>query len=91
MRRRWATLKAMAVIGLARLTLRLPDPVLVRVLGATHLSARIVGVSSKNRGLILEIQDIFRRSGFASATLRRMLTDGDPRRLRFLVRGAFLR
>jgi hypothetical protein len=90
MKRRWATMKAFGLILLIRLLLRLPDALIARLIGWAAFFARVFGASEDTKKSIDEARRIFIEGGAGSQTVRKMLHDGDPKRLRMIVRGIFL-
>ncbi len=90
MKARLAYLKAMIVIGLARMLIRLPDKVLVRVISILSFFAILISLPPEAKETLKEVQLIFEKGGQGSRIARDMLRVGSRQRIRMIVRSAFL-
>lgn len=90
MRDRGAYIKACVVVGAARILLRLPDAMIVRLIGIIGLLMRMVGAEADVVRSMVEVKRIFLSGPRATTIVRRLFDEGDPRRMRMIVRGSLL-
>ncbi len=86
---RGATAKARLALAAGRWLMRFPDPTIVRLLGVVSGLMRLTGAGPVEIRTIAEVKRIFAAGKPGTTIVRRMLREGDPRRLRMIVRGAF--
>ena len=91
MRYRIAAFRAWLLILFGRLLLFLPDAVLASFLGVSVFFAKLLGVQVDWIQNFREVRTIFEEGGEGTRIVRRMFTEGDPRRLRMIVRSLYLR
>ena len=88
---RIATFRAWLLILFGRLLLFLPDAVLARLLGFGVFFAKLLGVEPGWIQNFREVRTIFEEGGEGTKIVRRMFTEGNPRRLRMIVRSLYLK
>ncbi|MCC6158063.1 MAG: hypothetical protein IT350_08410 [Deltaproteobacteria bacterium] len=91
MNTRRAMWKARMALAVGRWLMRFPDPTIVRLLGVTAAFLRLGGAGPVEIRSVNEVKAIFVAGKPGTTIVRRMLRDGDPVRLRMIVRGAFLK
>ena len=91
MRYRIASVRAWLLILFGRLLLLLPDAILARLLGLGVFFARLLGVQGGWIQSWREVRTIFEEGGEGTKIVRRMFTEGSPRRLRMIVRSLYLK
>lgn len=88
---RCAIWKARMALAAGRWLIRFPDPTIVRLLAVASALMRLGGAGPIEIRSVNEVKAIFAAGKPGTTIVRRMLRDGDPLRLRMIVRGAFLK
>lgn len=91
MNTRRAMWKARMALAVGRWLMRFPDPAIVRLLGVASALMRLGGAGQVEIRTIAEVKRIFAAGKPGTTIVRRMLREGDPRRMRMIVRGGFLK
>jgi hypothetical protein len=91
MKYRTAYFKAWIAEKFLKTLLRFPDAFLEKIVRWAGVAARLFAASADTRRTIEEARVIFATGGAGTQIVRRMFEGSDPRRMRMILRGNFLK